>query len=82
MSETTDALIEDMDDNTEEVKNFSAMPAKFVIDNMKITLPPGGTIRIHKHYTRPHKNAADRDPVTSAIENLTGNRVRPINKVV
>jgi len=70
-------LIDDPDDDTEEVCNISSMVAKFEIDNTKIKLKPGDRIRIHKQYTRKQQMAKDRDPVASAIENITGGRVVP-----
>lgn len=81
MSDQDTTTIEALDDDTEEVENVSSMPAKFVVDNMRITLQPKGRVRIHKNYTRKQKMAKDRDPVASAIELMTNNRVRPVSRV-
>lgn len=75
--QTPDIMFGDQDDDTEEVINISAFPAKFVVDSTTIVLRPGERIRIHKMYTRKQQMAKDRDPVASAIENMTGSRVVP-----
>jgi len=72
-----DDYVDDPDDNTEEVVNISSFPAKFEVDGMRIKLQPGSRIRIHKNYTRKQKTSANRDPVASPIDNLTGGRVVP-----
>lgn len=69
--------IEGEDDNTEEVVNISGEPAKFVIDNNRITLPPGGRVRIHRAYATKTRLAPDRDPIDSVVERLTNGRVVP-----
>lgn len=75
----TDQMFSDADDDTEEVVNVSGFPAKFTVDSTTVVLKPNERCRIHKNYTRRQKMAKDRDPVASAIENMTGKRVLPVS---
>ena len=61
-----------------EVINISSSVQRFVIDNDRIRLNPGQSMRLNRAYAAPRKLHEGRDPLPPVIELLTNKQVLPV----